>query len=118
VGGVGVGARHRGVVDGIHADRHGGGGAVEGAVVDLVGESVGAVGVGVGDVGERAVVVERETPLARTRHQVCRELVAVHVGVVGQNAPVGADGERRVLVGRVGIVARHRGVVDGADGDV
>src|SRR5205085_2581189 len=110
-GGEGVVARDRRVVDRGDRDADGGDVTVEGAVVGLVGERIGAVVVGGGRVGETAVRIQRQRAVRRAAYQDGRQGRPVHVAIVAEHARRG-DGQRRVLAGGAGVVARDRRVVD------
>src|SRR2546421_12239122 len=60
----------------------------------LVGEGIGAVEVGVGRIAERAVGIQGEAAIGRSAHEDSSERVAVHIGVVGQDAGC-SDRQRR-----------------------
>ena len=63
-----------------------------------VGEAVGAVVVGIGHVGERAIGIQRERAVEDVVHQVGGQRVRrPGVGVVRQHAGRGRRGEERVL---------------------
>src|SRR5205823_1413031 len=76
-----------------------------------------AVVVGGRRVGEGAVAVQRHRAVARVADLDRREAVPVHVAVVGEHAGGGHD-ELRVLVRGVGVIRRHRRVIDRVDGEV
>src|SRR5207302_1746110 len=61
--------------------------------------------------------VERQAPVRDVSYQHDGEGVAIDVAVVGQDATRRGDGQRRVLVGGVTVVARHGRVVDRVDLD-
>src|SRR5205823_5715032 len=113
-GGVAVVGRHRGVVDRGNGQGDGGHVAVQGTVVGLVGEGVAAVVVSCRRVRERPVGVQRQGAVRRAADQGGGEGVAVHVGIVAQQAG-GGDGQGRVLRGGVAVVGGNGGVVDRGD---
>src|SRR5207248_1962156 len=86
VGAVAVVGRHGGVVDRGDGEADGGDVAVGRAVVGLVGEAVRAVVVGRRRVREAAVAAQGQRAVAGAADQDGRERVAVHIGIVGQNA--------------------------------
>ncbi len=102
-----------GVVD--RGDGDGDGGRRTGgrAVRCGVGEGVGAVVVGDGCVGERAVGVEGECAVAGSGDECGCECGVLDVGVVGEDVA----GQLGVFVGSEGVVDCDRGVVDRGDGD-
>ena len=108
-----------------HRDRGGVGGGdrqadrdrvgVEGPVVGLVGEAVGADVAGRRDVADRAVGAQGQAAVADVGHQDRGQGVAVGVGVVGQDAR-GGDHEGRVLGRGVRVGHRDRGGIGGGHG--
>src|SRR6185295_2573143 len=87
-----------------------------------VGEAVVAVVVGVGHVGKAALGVEDQTAMSDVAHEPGGQDVAIHIGVVAQDAGNG-NGQRHVFERGVGIVDRNgivanRHDVDGDGGDV
>ena len=81
-----------------------------------VGEAVCTVEVSVGCVGEGPVGAQRQRAIRGASHQDHSQCVPVWVGVVAQDARRWGI-ERRVLNGGIGVVHRHRSVVDCRDGD-
>ena len=74
-----------GVVDGGDGDRHGGGRAGFGSVGGGVGEAVGTVVVGVGGVGEGAVVVEDQLAVGGSVDKARKQRIAIDVDVIGKD---------------------------------
>ena len=115
---IAVIGRDRRVVDGFDRQADGGDVAISRAVVDLVGEAVGAEVVEVWLVGEGAVGVERQHAMRRARYQRRGQRIAVDVAVVALGAAQNRrEGQGCIFVGRVAIVDRHRRVFDGVDRD-
>src|SRR6185437_8880623 len=105
-------------VAGVDRDRDGGrGNGVHRAVIGPVGEAVRA---GIADgwgVGERTVGKGRERTVSRVSDETDREVVAVGVGVVGEQAGR-RDSQAAILIYRIAVGIGHRRVVDRrGDGD-
>ena len=107
--GQGRGDLHLGYVQG-----HGGDIGIVGAVVDHIGERVGAVEITRWGVGPRAVGVLRNRAVGRARDDACRQRVAIDVGSVGQRVERGAA--QLIEVGAA--VGERRGDFDLGDVDV
>src|SRR5207302_964450 len=105
------------VIDEVDSDRHRGRVAVGGAVGHLVGEAVAAVEVGGRHVGERAVVREGELAVRGAVDEGGRQRVAVHIGVVVQDAELDRHGEGRVLGRGVPVRGRHGSIIHRVNGD-
>ena len=113
---VGVVDGDRGVVERGDVDRDGGDVRERVAVVEPVPEGVDAVEVGPGRVDERTVVEQRHAAVVGDADQFDGEHIVVRIAVVDQHAGR-VDRQRRVLVGRVGVVDGQRRVVDRGDVD-
>ena len=83
------------------------------AVGNMVGEGVGAVRVAVGLVGNAVVARHRRGTPGGAADDQNRERVVLGVAVVAKHA----DRQRRVLLRRHRVIARHGWVVHGDDGD-
>ena len=109
---VRVGHCQRRVVDGINGDRDGHLRRGPQAVVGAVFEAVGAVEVGIGRVGERAVVVERQTAVLWTTNQNGRQIGTLRVAIVVENSRSCVDHQRHVLINLVLVGNRNGQAVD------
>ena len=106
--------RYRRIVDRADIEGDGCGGAVHRAVIDGVAETVGAVEVGVGRVGEGAVRIEHERAVGDIARKRDRQRVAgIGIGVVEQHVA----GDLCVFITRKCVIDRHRRIVDRGDGD-
>ena len=102
---------HRRMDDRVDGDRHGRGtGRVYRPVVCLVGEAVGADIIGYWRIGKRTAGVECQRAMAWVARQNCRQAIAVRVRVIGKHARR-RDSQCCVLVHRIAVGIRHRGVV-------
>ena len=86
------------------------------SIAGAVGKAVGALEAGVGQISERAVVVERQRAVGRGRAELRGERVAVDVGIIRQHTAGRVDGSP-VIVDVIAFGQRHRRVVDGVDGN-
>ena len=78
---VAVVDRNRRVVDGRDRDAHRRDIAVERPVVDLVGEAIRPVVVGIRRVGECAIGIEGERAVAGPRHKRRRQRIAINIAI-------------------------------------
>ena len=77
--------RHRSVIHWVHRQRHGDDVGVGGAVIGLVGEGVRTIEVGGWRVRERAVGVEDQRAVTRSRNQHGGQRITVNVAIVAEH---------------------------------
>ena len=104
---------HRRIVDRRHREVDGGHVGIEFTVVDLVGEAIGTVVVGIRRVGEAAVNANAHPPVLRAGDDGRRQLRAFHIARLGEQVNCDSCVFRRRIAQRL----HHRRVVHRRDAD-